>query len=73
MKLIAVNGRRWSATSMRTALAATKNSKEVLQLLVENDDYFRTLPVNYSDGERYPVLHRDADRADMLAAICRPR
>ena len=55
MKLIAVNGRRWSAAGMRTVLAATKNSKEVLQLLVENDDYFRTLPVTYSEGgRRYP-------------------
>ncbi len=73
MKLIAVNGRRWSAAGMRTALAATKNSKEVLQLLVENDDYFRTLPVTYSEGERYPALHRETERADLLAAICRAR
>jgi predicted metalloprotease with PDZ domain len=73
MKLIAVNGRRWSAAGMRTALAATKNSKEVLQLLMENDDFFRTLPVNYTDGERYPALHREAEKADLLAAICRAR
>jgi predicted metalloprotease with PDZ domain len=73
MKLIAVNSRRWTATGLRAALAATKGGKETLELMVENGDFFRVLPVDYRDGERYATLERDDGKQDLLAAICLPR
>src|SRR5262249_50254783 len=71
MKLIAVNGRRWSSQVLRTALAGTKKNGR-LELLLENGDYFQTVTLDYHDGERYPHLARDPDSADLLAAIVRP-
>jgi predicted metalloprotease with PDZ domain len=73
MKIIAVNGRRWSASGLRASLAATKEGKEKAVLLIENGEYFNSLPLDYRDGERYAVLERIAGSEDLLAAICRPR
>ena len=53
------------------AMATTKTKKPV-ELLLENGDYFRTVALDYRDGERYPVLEHDGGRYDLLGAICRP-
>jgi len=71
MKIVAVNGRRFTPQVLRDALAAGKNGKEPLQLLVENTDYFRTFNVDYHEGEKYPHLVRDESKADMLTDIVR--
>ena len=73
MKIIAVNGRRFTIQIFRDALAAGKNSKEPLQLIVENTDYFRTFNLDYHGGERYPHLVRDESKPDMLTDMVRPR
>jgi predicted metalloprotease with PDZ domain len=73
MKIVAVNGRRFSFQVLRDALSAGKNSTQPLQLLIENTDYFRTFNLDYHDGERYPHLGRDESKPDMLTDIIRPR
>jgi predicted metalloprotease with PDZ domain len=72
MKIVAVNGRRFNFQVLRDALAAGKNSKEPLQLLIENTDYFRTFNLDYHGGEKYPSLVRDESKPDMLTDILRP-
>ena len=72
MKVIAVNGRRWSAAGMRAGLAATKESGKV-ELIVENGEFFRNVAVPYRDGARYPRLERDGAGTDLIAEIVRPR
>ncbi len=71
MKVMAVNGRRWSADRLRRAVAATRQGEKV-SLLVENGDYFETRAIDYTGGEKYPALERDAGRPDLLADIFRP-
>jgi len=71
MKVIAVNGRRFTPQVFRDALWASKNSSQPLQLLVENTDYFRTFNLDYHGGERYPHLVRDESRSDILSDIIR--
>jgi len=73
MKIVAVNGRRFSFQVFRDALTAGKNSSQPLQLLIENTDYFRTFNLDYHGGERYPHLVRDESKADLLTDIIRPR
>ena len=73
MKLVAVNGRRFTPQVFREALLAGKNSSQPLQLLVENTDYFRTFSLDYHGGERYPHLMRDASKPDVLSEIIRAR
>jgi predicted metalloprotease with PDZ domain len=72
MTIVAVNGRKYSPDVLRDALKAAKNSKEPIQLLTENSEYYKTYSVNYHDGERYPHLVRDESKADYLGDIIRP-
>ena len=72
MKVIAVNGRRWSAAGMRAGLAATKESGKV-ELIVENGEFFRNVAVPYRDGARYPRLECEGAGTDLIADIVRPR
>jgi predicted metalloprotease with PDZ domain len=69
MKVLAVNGRKFSKNVYRDALKAAKLGSEPIELLVENTDYFRTFKIDYHDGERFPHLERDASKADMLSEI----
>ena len=69
MKIVAVNGRRFTVQAFRDALAEGKSSKAPLQLIVENTDYFRTYNLDYHGGERYPHLVREESKPDVLSEI----
>ncbi len=73
MKLLGINDRRWSSERLHDAVAATKDGKEKLVFLMENQDYFKTVPLDYAEGEKYPQLKRDEDKPDRLSDIFRPR
>jgi predicted metalloprotease with PDZ domain len=69
MKLVAVNGRRWTPDVLREAIRAVKGGGESIELLLENDDYFHTYRVDYHGGERYPHLERVTGKPDLLTDI----
>jgi predicted metalloprotease with PDZ domain len=73
MKVVAVNGRRFSGDVLRDALKAGRSSSDPLELLVENADYFKSYQLDYHDGERYPHLVRDASKPDLLSDIIKPK
>jgi len=68
MKLVAVNGRRWTPELLRTAIKVSA-SGEPVELLVENADFFKTCNLDYHGGEKYPVLARDETKPDLLSEI----
>ena len=72
MRLVAVNGRRYSEKGLRDALRAAKDGKEPIEFLVENVEMFKTFQVDYHGGERYPHLERDQTKPDLLSAIGKP-
>jgi predicted metalloprotease with PDZ domain len=72
MRVVAVDGRRFSADVVGDALVAGKTRKEPLELLVENGELFRTLRVDWHGGPRHPHLERDASVPDLLGAILKP-
>ena len=72
MKVIAVNGRRWSKDVMRAALRATMHSQSPIAVLAENGEYFSTYQVDYHGGEQYPHLVRVDGRPDVLSDIIAP-
>jgi len=72
MRLVAVNGRKWSADWLRLAVRAAKNGQESIELLLENDDYIRSFALDYHGGERYPHLE-STQGADVLSEIARRR
>jgi len=72
MKLVAVDGRGYTADVMNAALRAGRDGARPLELLVENTGYFKTYAVRYSGGEKYPQLVRDESRPDLLQQILAP-
>jgi predicted metalloprotease with PDZ domain len=72
MKLVAVNGRSWSAKILRDAVKTAATNRAPIELLVERDDYYQTCKMDYHGGEKYPVLERDPAKPDLLAEILKP-
>jgi len=70
MRLLAVNGRRWTPEILREAIRRAKSGKEPMELLVENAEYFHAYRVDYHGGERYPHLERNG-KPDLLTEIAR--
>jgi predicted metalloprotease with PDZ domain len=73
MKVIAVNGRKFSAEVLRNALREGKSSSAPLELLVENTEYYKTFKLDYHGGEKYPHLVRDESKPDLLSDIIKAR
>lgn len=73
MKVVAVNGRRFSPEILREAIKAAKNSSATIDLLVENTDYFKTYKLDYHGGESYPHLVRDESKPDLLSDILKAK
>lgn len=72
MKLVAVNGRKWSPDWLRVAIRDAKSAKEPIRLLLENDDYYQTFELDYHGGERYPHLE-SLHSIDVLGEIAKHR
>ena len=72
MNILAVNGRRWTADRLRTAIQAASTNSASIELVVENDDYFKTCKLDYHQGDKYPFLQRDPSKPDLLARILKP-
>jgi predicted metalloprotease with PDZ domain len=73
MKVVAVNGRRFSPEVLRDALKAAKTGSAPIELLVENTDYYETYKIDYHGGEKYPHLVRDESKPDLLTDILKAR
>lgn len=65
MQIIAVNGRRWSRDVMEKAL----REKGPLELIVQNNDEFKTHRVEYTGGIRYPHLVRIEEKPETLSVV----
>jgi predicted metalloprotease with PDZ domain len=72
MKVIGVNGRMYTADILSDAISAAKSSGRAIELLVVNDDYYKTCSITYREGEKYPRLVRDAEKPDYLQEILKP-
>ena len=71
MRLVAVNGRKWTPEILRDAVKQAKNSKDPIELLAQNGDFFQTYPIDYHGGERNPHLEPINGKADVLAEIAK--
>ncbi len=69
MKLVAVNGRKFSPDVLHDALKAGKSGGGPLDLLIENTDYYKSYKLDYHGGDRYPHLVRDESKPDLLSEI----
>jgi predicted metalloprotease with PDZ domain len=72
MKLIAVNGRKWSPEVLHAAVKAAKENSQPIELLLENAQFFKAYWVQYFEGEKNPHLEKTPGAADVLGEILKP-
>ncbi len=73
MKLVAVNGRAWNGKLLKQALTDAKAAGSApIELLFQNDDFYRTYRLDYHGGARYPHLGGTHKEPDLIEAICKP-
>jgi predicted metalloprotease with PDZ domain len=70
--LVAVNGRAYSAEILKAAIARSGREGVSFDLLVRNQDRFRTVTVSCPQGLQYPHLVPIEGRTDVLKALLAP-
>jgi predicted metalloprotease with PDZ domain len=73
MKITAVDGQSYSDDTLKYVLTQAEHSNVPTAFLVQQDDWYRTVSVNYHGGPMYPHLVRITGTPDMLAKIMAPR
>ena len=71
-KVVAVNGHGFTGDVLKQAIRGAKGTTEPIELIVSNDNEFRTVRLNYHDGEKYPRLERVEGTPDLLDEILKP-
>jgi predicted metalloprotease with PDZ domain len=71
-QIIAVNGRAFTPGLLRAAIDGARGSGPAISLIVENTGYFKTISLDYHDGERYPQLDHADGVPDRLDNILQP-
>jgi predicted metalloprotease with PDZ domain len=71
MRLVAVNGRKWSPEILRDAIKRAKGGTDPIELLAQNGDFYQTYRIDYHGGERYPHLETVSGKTDMLSEIAK--
>jgi len=69
--MVAINGRAWSKDVLQDALRESTESKHPIDLLVENEKFFKTYSIDYHDGIRNPHLERSGG-GDLMGEILNP-
>ena len=71
-KLVAINGHAYTEDVLKQAIRAAKGTTDPIELIVSNDNEFRTVRLDYHDGEKYPRLERVQGTTDLLDEILKP-
>jgi len=72
MKLIAVNGRKWTPEIVHAAIKAAQGNSATIDLLIENAQVFQTYSVSYHEGDRNPHLEPASGQPDLLSNMLTP-
>jgi predicted metalloprotease with PDZ domain len=71
-RIIAVNGRQFGSAELHHAISDAAKGTAPILLLIKDGDYYKTLSLDYHDGEKYPHLVRDKSKPDLISDIIRP-
>jgi predicted metalloprotease with PDZ domain len=69
MKLIAVNGRKWSREVLHDAIRTAQKDAQPIELIIENRQFIKTYSLAYHGGDKYPHLERVAGQSDVITPI----
>jgi predicted metalloprotease with PDZ domain len=73
MSILAVNSRRWTVHELPEALREAQRSRQPIELIVENADFYKTYSIPYFGGEKYPHLEQVEGKPDLLRDILHSR
>jgi predicted metalloprotease with PDZ domain len=73
MSILAVDGRKWSGRAIPEALQRAKQSKQPMELIVENGNFYKTYSIPYFEGSKYAHLERVEGMPDRLTDIIKAR
>ncbi len=71
-RILAVNGRAYSADDLKSAITAAKTAKRPIQFQLKKGNYYRTVALPYYGGLRYPVLEKVGRGPSTLDALLAP-
>ncbi len=71
--LVAVNGRAYKPDLLKQGIRDARSDKKPIEVLVKELDRYRTVPIDYTGGLRYPHLERIEGEPDRLSTILAPR
>ncbi len=72
MKLVAVNGRAFTPALLRAAIKEATGKGPAIELIVENTGYYKTIRLDYHEGEKYPDYQRVTGTPTRLDDILAP-
>ena len=73
MSILAVDGRKWTKRAIPEALKRAQQSKQPVELIVENGNFFKTYSIPYFEGSKYAHLERVDGTPDLLSEIIKGR
>jgi len=71
--IIAINGIAYDIDLLKTAIIDAEKSGIAIELLIKDGVHYRTIPIDYREGLRYPHLEPDGDGPATLDQIFAPR
>jgi predicted metalloprotease with PDZ domain len=71
-KIVAVNGKIYSADALKEAIRTAKGAAAPIHLIVQADTFVSNADIDYHDGERYPALERVEGTPAYLDDITKP-
>ncbi len=72
MKILAVNGRVWSAQNLRAAIAADRKTSAPIAMTIQSQSAVFGTAIDDHNGLRYPRLERNSN-PDTLSELLKPR
>jgi predicted metalloprotease with PDZ domain len=73
MRVLAVNGRQFSADELSRAVRESKSNSAPIVLIASNAGTIETHEINYHHGNRYPHLQRVDANPDYMDELLKPR
>jgi hypothetical protein len=68
-----VNGRKFDADALKTAIKAAAGNGPAPELLIHDGDVYRTVKLDWHGGLRYPRLQKTGPGEGTLDALLAPR
>ena len=72
MKIVAINSRRATEDILHRAIQSSKEDSKPIELIVDNDGFFKVVKIDYHGGEKYPHLQKKSAAKPLLDEILRP-